>query len=191
MTRGLSPAELAAAQTRNTEVVQLVTVAFVGGDLNLCTGGNNVAYGGTTWSAARGLLINPVDESAESTEGIRFEISGVEPDIITIAAQEPYIRRPVYLYEMWLDEATHAPVAPPRLEWVGKLTALDISEDGGSVLVSGSAEHFDAEDSRARTLHYNNATQAIIDPADTAFSRVEEMTELVLVWPAKEALYKK
>jgi hypothetical protein len=164
MTRGLSPAELAAAKTRNTEVVQLVTVAFVGGDLNLCTGGNNVAYGGTTWSAARGLLINPVDESAESTEGIRFEISGVEPDIITIAAQEPYIRRPVYLYEMWLDEATHA--------------------------IIGSAEHFDAEDSRARTLHYNNATQAIIDPADTAFSRVEEMTELVLVWPAKEALYK-
>lgn len=190
MSRGLTSQQLTAAQQSNTVVVQLVSVQFASGSLNLCTGGSDITVGGITYTAARGLLITPQAESADSTEGIQFSISGVEADIIAIAAGEPYFKRPVYLYELWLNEATMQPIGEPRLEWPGRLTALSLEEAGAAVQVSGSAEHFDAEDGRARTLHYNSASQAMIDPADTAFARVEQMAELVLVWPAKEALFK-
>lgn len=189
MTRGLTPVEQNVATGRNAIIVPMVEVLFDSGALRLCMGGLQVVSGGYTWYPTQALALESTSESADSTDGLRFSLSGLDTAIINIAAGEPYFRRPVRVYEQYLD-ANHVPVAPPRLEWWGRLVALTIEEQGRQATVAGEAEHWSAEEKRPRPTYYNGATQARLYPGDTGFSKVEQMAEINLVWPAKEALQK-
>jgi len=190
MTRGLTTEQQTVANARNGMVVPLVAVEFDSGTLRLCLGGMNVVdTTGTTWYAAQSLSLETTSESADSTDGLSFSLNGLDAAIIAIAAGEPYFRRPVLLYEQYLD-ANFAPVQTPKLEWAGRLTALTIEEQGRQVSVAGSAEHWSAEEKRVRVRYYNHAGQARAYPSDTGFDKVEQMAEVQLVWPAKEALQK-
>jgi len=189
MTRGLSTAEVNASGARNTIVVQLIECLFDSGALRLAMGGHNVTYGGLTWTAVNVLSIGAQAESADSTEGLTFSLSGLDPAILALAASEPYYRRRINLYEQWLYD-DYSAVAAPRLEWCGVLTALAIEEEGRKATVAGTAEHLDADLRRPRIARYNNADQTRRYPTDTGFSLVEQMTQLTLVWPSKEALQK-
>lgn len=187
-TRGLSLAEQAAAAGRNSVVVQLVELLFDSGPLRLAVGRLPMEWGGINWYAARSLAIESSAESADGLEGFRGTLEGLSMDIIAIAAGEPYFRRPINLYEAYLDAETYQPIGVPMLEWPGRLTALALAEQGRMVSVAVTAERADAEEHRARVDYYNDASQRRRFPADTGFSQVEQMSEVTLVWPNKKAL---
>lgn len=187
-TRGLTPAEEGAAAGRNSVVVQLVELLFDSGALRLAVGRMPVEWAGTTWYAARSLALDTAAESADGLEGFKASLEGLSMDIVAIAAGEPYFRRPLNLYEIYLDAETYQPLAAPKLEWPGRITALGLTEQGRMVAVGVTAERADAEEHRPRLDYYNDASQRRRYPADTGFSQVEQMTEITLVWPNKKAL---
>lgn len=185
--RGLTTDELAAAAARHSTVVPMVELLFDSGPLRLALGGLTVESGGTTWQATGVLAtLQASQESADGTEGMAFEMTGLEPAIVTIAAAEPYRGRLFRLLEQWLDDSLQA-VAPPRVEWVGRLTALVVEESDGKAVVSGAAEHYEADLRRPRSLRYTGAEQQRRYPGDTGLDAVEQMSEIKLVWPTKEA----
>jgi hypothetical protein len=190
MTRGLTTAELAEANNQASMVIPLLEIMFDSGALRLALGAHAVTSGGLTWVATGNLVqLEAVNESADSTEGMNFTLNGLDAGIIALAAYEPYRGRIFRLYEQWVNSAYIA-VAPPRVEWMGRLASLAIDEQNGKCNVSGSAEHYDADLQRARVLRYNDSDQKRLYPGDTGFSRVEAMTEVTLVWPSKAALKK-
>ena len=189
MSRGLSAAEISASTARNSISIPLVEILFASGPLRLALGGQSVNATMGLFTAANLLTMEPVDESADSTEGVRFALNGIDAAILARAAGEPYYRRRVNVYEQWLN-ASYQAVAAPRLEWCGVLTSLVIEEQGGKAAVSATAEHFDADLTQPRVSRYNNADQLRRHPGDTGFSDVEQMSEITLVWPSKEALQK-
>lgn len=185
--RGFSTEELAAASARHSTVVPMVELLFDSGTLRLALGGLPVEHEGITWAATGALAtLQTSQESADGTEGMAFEMSGLSPDIVTLAAAEPYRGRIFRLLEQWLDDDLQ-PVAPPRVEWIGRLTALAVEESDGKAVVSGSAEHYEADLRRPRSLRYTGAEQQRRFPGDTGLDGVEQMTEIKLVWPTKEA----
>lgn len=184
--RGLTSAELAAAASDATIVVPLVEVLFDGGPLRLALGGMSITYGGITWAATGSLLsISEAGENAYSTEGVDFEFSGLDQAIVTIAAAEPYRGRVVRIYEAWMN-TNGTLVAAPRVEWLGRLTAMAIEEQDGRVVVSGSAEHYEADLFRPRALRYSAADQRRRYPGDAGCDLLESMVDAVIIWPNKE-----
>jgi hypothetical protein len=188
-TRGLTAPEQSAASARNSLSVQMIEVLFDSGALRLCLGRSEIIAGLFTFYPAKSLALDVSAESSDSLEGFKFSLTGLDMAILAIAAAEPYFRRPVLVYEQWVD-ANYAAVAAPRLEWIGRLTSLVIEEQGRVATVAGTAEHWDADDDRVRISYYNDATQRRLYPTDEGLSLVEQMTEVTLVWPSKEALKK-
>lgn len=188
-TRGLTTPELNAATAVRRECAQCIGVQFASGWLRLAVGRSEISDGaGNVFYPAKSLAMEAIGESADALEGLSFSMTGLHPDIVAIAAAEPYFRRPVVLYEVHFNPDTHALLAPPRIEWLGRLSSLALEQVGGTFTVGGTAEHWGAEEDRPRLDYYNNASQVARYPTDTGLSRVEQMTELTLVWPNKATL---
>jgi hypothetical protein len=186
--RGLTSIELAAAGASATVVSQLIEVMFDSGPLRLAMGAIEITdpNTGTVWYATgRALAIGDGRESVGSLEGFNFTLSGLDPVIVTLAASEPYQGRIIRVYEAWLDEAWQL-VAPPRVEWVGRLSALSIEEQDRKCTVSGSAEHYEADLRRARSQRYTAADQRRKFPGDLGCDLLESMVDAVVVWPNKD-----
>lgn len=191
MTRGLTPDQEAAYMARNCVAVQLWEVIFRSGVLRLVPGRLPVTDGaGRVWYAAKSLSFDEVTESADQLERFGFTLTGLDPAINAIAAGENYYRCPLNLYEAVLNPDTYQVIGEPVLEWPGRLVSLVLADEGRSVTVQGTAERADAEEGTPRVDYYNAGSQQRRFPADTGFDQVEQMTEVTLVWPSKQALKK-
>lgn len=185
-TRGLNSAEIAAGEAPSAIVAPLVEVLFDGGPLRLAMGGMSVTHNGITWTATGGLLsVEPATESADRIDGFSFQLSGLETAFIEIAANEPYRGRVVRIYEAWFTDAMVL-IAPPRVEWLGRLASLSIEESQGKVTVSGAVEHYEADLYRPRVRRYSAADQRRRYPDDLGCDLLESMVDAQIVWPNKE-----
>jgi hypothetical protein len=183
--RGLTTTERNAATAPTTIVVQLVEVLFDSGPLRLALGGIDVTSDGVTWYTGNALQLSDSQESSGSTEGLSFTLSGLDMAIVALAAGEPYKGRIAKIYEAWLDEGWRL-VAPPRVEWIGRMSAMTIEEKDGTATVTGSIEHYEAELQRPRSQRYTAADQHRKYTGDLGCDLLEAMTDAVIVWPNKE-----
>lgn len=185
-TRGLTAPELAAAAAPAATVVVLIEGRFDSGTLRFALGGVNVPVGADTFYATgTALAVSQASESADATEGLTLELSGLDTAIVTIAATEPYRGRLLVVYEAWLDDNLNL-IAPPRAEWIGRMTAMSIEETEGKVSVAVQAEHYEAELQRARVTRYTAADQRRRYPGDAGCDLLESMQDATIVWPNKE-----
>jgi len=187
--RGLTVDELADAESGATYVVPMVEILFSAGPLRLCLGGVRVEYGGITWWEAKLQSMGSHTEDMESTQGMQFQLDGLDPAIVVLAATEPYRGKLLSLYEARLSLVSGVLqlIDAPRREWVGRLTALVLDESDGKVSVSASAETFDSDLRRPRITRYAKADQRRRFPGDAGLDMAEQMTEAVIIWPSKEA----
>lgn len=184
--RGLTTAELDAAAAPAAIVVPLFELLFDSGTLRLALGSVNVTYAGVTWYATGAALgVSESNESADSTEGLSLELTGLDVGIVALAANEPYRGRTLRVLEAWLGENLQ-PLFAPRVEWLGRLVAMSIEEQAGKVTVSVQAEHYEAELARQRVLRYTSADQRRRYPGDAGCDLLESMVDAQIVWPNKE-----
>lgn len=184
--RGLTTTELDAATAPSRIVTQLIEILFDSGPLRLAMGGIDITSDGVTWYAVGKVLqLSEARESSGSTEGLTAQMSGLDPSIVTLAASEPYRGRIVRIYEAFLDDSWQL-IAPPRVEWLGRLAAMATEEQGGQVVVTVSVEHYEAELRRPRTRRYSAADQHRRYPTDEGCDLLESMVDAVIVWPNKE-----
>lgn len=189
MSRGLSPAQLAASHGRHYQVAPLVEFYFDEGTLRFTLAPFNIVVGADTYLATGPLgSINQLTESSTSFEGMEFGLSGVDVGIIDIATGVDYHGRLVMLLKAYLDAETNAVLGLPVVHWIGRMRAMQIVEKNDSASVTLSAEHYEAELQRASPLRWNSTDQQQLYPGDLGCEHVETMTELVLAWPNKNAM---
>jgi len=188
VTRGLSTAQENAAKAAHSTCALLIEAVFDSGTIRGSTCGHDLTVDGNSYPALNKLRsVEALGESTESTEGLRITLDSVDAGIITILVSEPYRGRPLNLYEVWLD-SNYAQIGNKVLMFPGLMTAMMNSETGGSCTIVVEAEHFEKELRRPRETRYNDADQRSLYPTDKGCEYVESLTELMLVWPSREAL---
>lgn len=187
MSRGLSPAQLAAAAGRHYQVAPLVEFHFDAGTLRFTLAPFNIVVGAETYLATGPFgSIEQMKESATSFEGMQFGLSGVDTGIVDIATGVDYHGRLVKLLKAYLDADTNAVIGTPVVHWIGRMRSMPASEKNDSASVVLQAEHYEAELQRASPLRWNGADQRQMYPGDAGCDQVETMVDLQLVWPSKE-----
>jgi hypothetical protein len=191
MSRGLTSPQLAAVAASHRVVVPALEMMFDSGALRLALCPWEIVAGiGTFQQTGDALNIEAIEESSSGMPGLRFTMSGLNPDIITIATAEPYRGRLVRLYKAYLDSETHALVGTMRLQWVGRMRNIPITETNSTCTVTVDAENYDLALTRAMPRRWNDADQQRRFPGDRGCEYAAQMTEKFLPFPAKEALRK-
>ncbi len=190
MSRGLSAGQIAAAAGPTTVQALVFEALFDSGALRGSLCGIDLVIGGNSYPAVNKIeSIEALSESTDSTEGLRVQFAGLDAGILAIIAAEQYRGRTANLYKVFLDPAAgYAQVDSPILHFPGRLIDIRSSEQGGSCGVTVLVEHFEAELRRPRVTRYNDADQRRLYPTDAGCEHVEQMTEVSLTWPTREAL---
>lgn len=188
MSRGLSTPQVAAAAGVHRQSVALVEAFFDSGTLRLAIAPWAIVSGGNSYVAAGPLLrIKEVTESTGSVEGMEFTLSGMPPEIIAIATAEPYRGRVIRLLKAYLNADTNQTIGTAITQFVGRMHSMKIGEKNDSCEVIVTAEHYEAELTRATPLRLNDADQQRLYPGDLGCSLAEMMVETQIIFPSKEA----
>lgn len=188
MSRGLSPAELAAAAAPHRKRVALFELLFDTGTLRLAYAPWDITVGANTFTRAGPILeVSPRQESAGSTEGLDLRLSGLDAAIIAIANSEQYRGRVARMMKAFLDADTNQVIGTPKVAIVGRMSSMIVVDTSDAATVDLSIEHYDRELERPAPIRLNDPDQQRLYPGDLGCSRVEQMVEANIVWPAKEA----
>jgi hypothetical protein len=188
MSRGLTTAQQAAAEGPHCTAAQIIDAVFDSGTLRFSTAGHDITVGANTYYASNKLRsIEALNESQDSTEGLRITLDAVDAGILAIIAGEPYRGRALNLYEVYLD-ASYIAIGAPVLQFPGLIASIVPSEQEGQATIVLEAEHFEKELRRPREVRFNDADQQSVYAGDRGCEYADQMTELQLVWPTKEAM---
>lgn len=189
--RSLSAPTLAALGQPVVPLVQLVRMAFPGGDVALNTSNFTLVWDGVTYTGASGLgSIAPIEDSPGEVKGLQFSMSGVSAAMVSIALDDAaeWQGVPIEIRTAILDADYQVVDAP--LEWSGLGDTMGLSEDGESCTVTATAESSAVDLLRGSPTTYNDADQQSLYPGDRAFEYVTSQADQPVVWPAKEWFYR-
>lgn len=162
---------------------------FAGGALRLAMSPWPVVATVGTFTATGPLMaVDALEEADSGMPGLRFTMSGLDPEILTLATSEPYRGRLVKLYKAYLNATTYALIGQPRLEWVGRMRNMPIVETNSECTVTLDAENYDLALMQAAPRRWNDADQQRRFPGDRGCEYASQMTEKFIPFPAKEAL---
>jgi len=172
--RGLDAGFISALSENHVNWFPMVKMEFDSGTVRVAGVDFDVEYpvgSGDIWTHVRGFAsMEPITETGDSVEGLKFVLAGVPNALIVEAQQEKYQGRPcTVLFVCIEDGVLHV---DPEV-WRGRLDAPTIDRAVGSCTITVTAEHSMADWRRKRELLFNSASQKLINPADTFFDGIE------------------
>jgi hypothetical protein len=174
----------ATALTQPTVPMALLVDMMLTSPLRVCTGGWTLTWNGYTYTAVGGLgSVEPVQENLGAPAALRFTLSGVPSSMVSLVLAEPVQGKLVNVYVAIFDPATYQ-ILDAALEWTGKLDTMTLGEDGGTAVVTVTAEHAGLDLLRTVTTRYTDADQQRLYTGDLGFQYVTDQADQVLVWPA-------
>jgi hypothetical protein len=190
----LDPANEAAAEADILRAAFFLELDFVSGFVRLNDAGHVIVWGGNIWYGIGEL--GSFEAAEESTEfvarGERYQLNGVNPDLIATITSERYQGRRVTRYLGFFD-ASGALVADPQLMWTGFMDTLEVetgaTENGGSgsVLVLTAEHRLRSQPPFAR---WSDACQkAKTSPPDRFFDNAHFVDSYVSQWGDKQTTY--
>ena len=180
--RSLSPAATAALAARPIGLAQLVTMSLTS-TLRLNTTPWTLTWGGNDYLGAGTLgAIDVIEDSPGEVKGLQFQLSGIGADYIAICLAEPVQGKAVTIYTAIFD--ANSQVADAVLEWSGRLDTMAIREEGGSAVISVTAEHVGIDLLRPCNLLFSNQDQQRLFPGDDFSEYVIDQADQQIVWPA-------
>jgi hypothetical protein len=200
--RGLTSEAAAALQQSRVPIVLLIEM-MLSTPLRLATGGWTLRWPeysldlrfqsqqyqlsdeqDITYTAVGALgSVEPTTEASGSPGGLKFSLSGVPSAMVSLALSEPVQGRACNVYVAILDPATYR-IVDAVLEWSGTLDTMTISEEGGSAVLTVSAEHAGIDLLRAVPVRYTDLDQQRLFPGDRGFEFVTDQADQTIVWPA-------
>lgn len=115
---------------------------FVGSHLRLWTGTGTLQIGGNNYTGAGDLAriqFNP-ERSNLTVERKVYQLSGVDPALISESDIDSSFGRPVTEYFGFLNHETQALLATPEINFEGEVSGIS-RKDGAEPLIECSAEH--------------------------------------------------
>lgn len=184
--RNLTTGLVDALNADHVALFPLLKMEFDSATIYLAGTDFDVDYDGQTWLAARGIgTIEPVTESADGVEGLKFTLAGVSDESLAEAQQEKYQGRAVTVLWCFIDGDGVLHVDPTA--WQGRLDVPSIALGKTTATITVTAEHRMVDWERPRKLLFNHADQQRIDPTDTFFQGIESMVNAEIVVFSKES----
>lgn len=131
MSRTITTASLAAAQSQRAEIFHLLSLAFSAGTIRFTTGPNNVDWMGYTWSAAGSAMsFEGVNETPDpSGQRLKITLDGVSLAAVSALLSQNYIGRLATLRRGWISAAGTI-IADPVILFTGYMNSpWEVSED--------------------------------------------------------------
>lgn len=180
--RSLSPAASAALAARPVGLAQLVTMSLTS-TVYLNTTPWSLVWGGHTYlGAARAGSIDVIDDSPGEIKGLSFQLSGVGADYIAMCLAEPVQGKAVTIHTAIFDAASQVADAVP--EWSGRLDTMTLREEGGTAVITVTAEHVGIDLLRPSNLLYSHQDQQRLYPGDNFSEYVIDQADKQIIWPA-------
>lgn len=186
MSRNLPPAVAAVLNSDHVNLFYMLEMEFRTGTVYLTNLGFDVVWDGQVYTGAGavGSVEEVRETSASEATGLKFSLSGIPSDMVSIALGEHVQGKWARLYTaFWADGRI---VGQPILEWAGLIDTMPISDSADSATVTVNVESRVVSFKRPNVRRYNNADQQTKYPGDRFFEYVESMAEKPLVWPSRE-----
>lgn len=186
MTRGLTPATLAAVTAEVVARTVAVQLDFPAGVVRYAGCPQDLTIGGNLFLGVGALgAITATEESGElRAYGLTVSLTGIPRDLVAVALQQAYQGRRATVWDVPLTAAGQ-PVADPIVMFRGRMDTMDIElgEDVGTVRLR--LENRLADWERPRIRRYTHEDQQRAHPGDRGFEFVSATTEKEVIWPAR------
>lgn len=183
MSRGLSPAMIAALADPNLRLGLFFEGQFPSGYLRLWSGIAPISWAGQTWTGAGSLIgMGPVEEtSSVVATGSSVSLSGIPTDLVAACISDA---RQGQSGKIWLGLLTEAGaiVADPDLIFAGRLDVPTIIDDADTCTISISYESRLIDLNRPREFRYTDESQKLLFPGDRGFEYVTVIQDREITW---------
>jgi len=173
--------QTAIAQSQLTALL-FVELDFASGFLRLTTAGHNVTWNGYTWTGVGvlGSVEAIAEDVALQANGIRLTLSGVDPEVISIALQQAYQGRAAKIWIAFVNDAG-AIIADPLQIFGGRMDNMTVT-DGQTASVVLNLESELAAWNRPRVRRFTDTDQQAEYPGDRGMEFVTEAAQRVVKW---------
>tara|TARA_B110000977_G_C10951237_1_gene444753 strand:- start:364 stop:915 length:552 start_codon:yes stop_codon:yes gene_type:complete len=178
MTRTVPSSLLTALGQPEVYPFYAVEMLFDSGPVRFWTGTGDRTIGVDTYIGAGVLLnIGGIEEIADlSAKNITITLSGVPPELVSLAIQEPYQRRVCRVYF-----GTTNTVAPVEV-FSGLMDQMPIEDGGENSTIKLSVESKLVRLEKASNWRYTDANHKARHPDDDFFSYVADLQDKEVVW---------
>lgn len=152
--------------------------------VRLCSASVSLTIGSDTYLGQGNL--GGVDQVVDTPGGgaaLRFALSGVPSDLISLALSEDVRGKVVNLRLAILDPATHAVLDSPLI-WTGSVDQMIITHGTETSSIGVTAVHRSETFRRIKPLRYTDNDQQRLYPGDTSLRYVVSQSQVQDVWPA-------
>lgn len=183
MARSIPSGLLAALTSATIQPYYAVEMLFDSAPLRFWSGlGDRVIEGNTYLGAGSLMSISNLEEVGDlSAKSATITMSGVPPELVSLALVEPYQRR---LCRILLGEVS----APEAIEmFSGKMNVMTIEDAADAAVISLTIESRLVELGRAKPRRYNHESHLARHPDDDFFAFVADLQDRQVVWGRKQA----
>ncbi len=165
-------------------LIYLVRIDFDSGTVAWNSGYRDITFNSKTYiaSGVLGSVSGVREEAGIKSSGITLTLSGVKPEMVSLALSEPYLGRKCWLHCAVVDDAGIFDPNLAVLLFYGKLDDLS-GESGQSASFSISVRSRLSDWERERILRYTDADQQKLYPGDKGMEFIPQLSQRKIIWP--------
>jgi hypothetical protein len=186
MSRGLDVSQINASMSSHRVVAPLVELLFDSGTLRFTPWRWDITVGAVTYLKAP-IAISKVRESSSSAEGMQLQMNGLDPAILTIAANENWKGRICRLLKAYIEPNSNQLIGTPKVFFPGRMHNWIASENNERADITVIVEHYDLELERDSPSRFSDADQQRFFPGDLGCQFAAANSEKQVVWPSVDA----
>lgn len=182
MSRDIPPGTDEATRAAALSPIGMVELDFASGFVRMWTGIGDLVWDGPVFTGSGSLgKISTIEETVElRAVGIQLELSGIPPEVLSIANNESWHGRQVRVYFGVLDDR-RAFVGEPLQIFSGLMDQMVLVEGSESkITLTCESQQIDLERTKAR--RYTAEDQRSEYPGDAGMDSVTSLQELEIVW---------
>lgn len=161
----------------------LVDMDLASGPLYVTTAPIDIDHEGHSYLGGRQVSVEPIEDRGGELQALRFQLSGVPPEMLGLALAEPIQGRSVRLRLALMDAETQA-IATVVPLWSGTLDQMPIRQADGGCVITATAEHRGVAFARPKPLRYTDADQRRVSAGDRALEFLVSQSQHQDVWPS-------
>lgn len=184
MSRGLTDSMRAAVAAQNVSPAFLCTMAFASGFLRVWTGVGDLVWNGDLYTGA-GIYggVSEVEETKKtSANGLQLSLTGIPSAMVSIALNENYRGRRVFLWLALFDPVTGAMIADPTRVFAGRMDTMKISDNGSTSTITMTCESRLIDLERPRERRFTAEDQKALYPDDRGLDNVAGLQNKEVFW---------
>jgi len=178
MTRNVPAALLASLSGSTVHPFYAIEMLFDSGPVRFWTGyGERSIFSQIYLGAGSLVSIGGVEEVTDlAAKSITLQMSGIPPEIVSLALQEPYQRRNCNVYFGTSDTTDVVEI------FGGPMDVMAIEDSGEFSVISLTVESKLVRLGKSSNFRYTDANHQSRNPGDTFFSSVADLQDKEILW---------